>query len=248
MVDAMVLEIDDVSFSYCRPDEALPVLDGVSLHIGRGELVAVIGPSGCGKSTLFNLAAGLCRPDAGEIRQGEGIKAAYMPQRDLLLPWRTVLDNAVLGPDLQGGDLAAARQKAYALLPLFGLEGFAMAYPRELSGGMRQRAALLRTALLERELMLLDEPFGALDALTRLGMQEWLLTIQKSLDRTILLTTHDIDEAILLADRLYVLSTRPARVLREIAIPFPRPRSRSIAAQPEFISLKTAIWELLQRS
>jgi ABC-type nitrate/sulfonate/bicarbonate transport system ATPase subunit len=241
-----LLELQDVCLAFRRKEGGvLPVLDRVSLAARRGEFVALVGPSGCGKSTLFNAVTGLVTPDAGEIRRADGARVAYMPQRDLLLPWRTVLGNALLGPDLQGQDLAPARKAAQRLLPLFGLEGFASAYPRELSGGMRQRAALLRTALLDREIMLLDEPFGALDALTRAEMQEWLLGVWQNLSRTILFTTHDIDEALFLADRVYVLSARPARVVLELPVELPRPRPRSIVLTREFNALKSALWEAL---
>lgn len=246
MTEPFVLQVKDVSLAFKRQDGgALPVLDGVSLAARRGEFVALVGPSGCGKSTIFNAVTGLVTPDSGEIRRAEGAQVAYMPQRDLLLPWRTVLGNALLGPDLQGRDLAEARQTVLRLLPLFGLQGFAGAYPRELSGGMRQRAALLRTALLDRQIMLLDEPFGALDALTRAELQEWLLDVWQRLDRTILFTTHDIEEALFLADRVYVLSARPARVVLELPVGLPRPRPRSVVTQPAFNALKSALWEAL---
>jgi ABC-type nitrate/sulfonate/bicarbonate transport system ATPase subunit len=242
---APLLELQEVSLNYRRKDGVLPVLDRVSLAAWPGEFVALIGPSGCGKSTLFNAVTGLIQPDSGEIRRAGGVRVAYLPQRDLLLPWRTVLGNALLGPDLQGHALARAREAALRLLPLFGLDSFADAYPRELSGGMRQRAALLRTVLLEREIMLLDEPFGALDALTRAELQEWLLGIWQSLGRTILFTTHDIEEALFLADRIYVLSARPARVARELRVGLPRPRPRSVVTRPEFNALKHTLWEAL---
>lgn len=240
-----ILELEKVHFAYPRRGGAVPVLEGLDLRVGRGEFVAVVGPSGCGKSTLFSLITGAVAPASGSIRRAAGSQVAYMPQRDLLLPWRTVLDNAALGPDLQGKGLARARDEARQLLPLFGLSGFADAYPSELSGGMRQRAALLRTALLEREIMLLDEPFGALDALTRAEMQGWLVEVCRTLSRTVLFTTHDIEEAVFLADRVYVLSARPARLAAELAIPFPRPRTRHLASQPEFSALKTALWNAL---
>lgn len=237
-----ILELDNVGFYYQRRGEAVPVLGGLNLAVPRGEFVAIIGPSGCGKSTLFNLVTGLLAPAEGAIRRAKDTQVAYMPQRDLLLPWRTVLGNAILGPDLQGKRLDEVRSKAEGLLPLFGLEGFADAYPQELSGGMRQRVALLRTVLLEREIMLLDEPFGALDALTRAEMQEWLTTVCQSLNRTVVFTTHDIEEAAYLADRVYVLSPRPARVTLELQIPFPKPRRRSLVAEPDFNSLKAVLW------
>lgn len=241
----VVLELRDVRLALAHRGELLPILGGVDLSLARGEFAAVIGPSGCGKSTLFNVVAGLVRPDAGEVRRAEDDRVAYMPQRDLLLPWRTVLGNALLGPDLQGGDRAAARAKALALLPLFGLDGFGEAMPHELSGGMRQRVALLRTVLLERHIMLLDEPFGALDALTRAEMHEWLLGIWQELSRTVLFTTHDMEEALFLADRVFVLSRRPARVVLELPVGLPRPRRRSLVTEPCFNVLKAELWKAL---
>ncbi|MGE5550816.1 MAG: ABC transporter ATP-binding protein [Bacteroidota bacterium] len=240
-----VLVLNEISYSYRRGAETLPVLDRIGLSVRRGEFVALLGPSGCGKSTLFNLITGLLAPDRGEIGCAPD-SIAYMPQRDLLLPWRTVLDNALLGPDLQGRDLAAVREEALSLLPLFGLDGFAGAYPRQLSGGMRQRAALLRTALLHREIMLLDEPFGALDALTRAEMQAWLLGIWQGLRRTVVMTTHDIEEAVFLADRVYVLSPRPARVVHTLTIPLARPRAREIVTQADFNAVKAELLEKLR--
>jgi ABC-type nitrate/sulfonate/bicarbonate transport system ATPase subunit len=162
----------------------------------------------------------------------------YMPQRDLLLPWRRVLDNVILGPEVHGENLAAARREARGLLPLFGLEGFADSYPTALSGGMRQRAALLRTFLCRKDVMLLDEPFGALDAITRSALQEWLLRLWEQFRYTILFITHDVEEAVFLSDHVYVLTARPARVRLELAIPLPRPRRREMTLTLEFAALK----------
>jgi ABC-type nitrate/sulfonate/bicarbonate transport system ATPase subunit len=243
--DRAILELKGIKVDYRFQGGIMPVLAGIDLYACRGEFVAIVGPSGCGKSTLFGVIAGLFGPDGGEIYREEGTEVAFMPQRDLLLPWRTVIGNAILGPDLQGRDIAQAREKAARLISVFGLEGFENAHPRELSGGMRQRVALLRTALLEREIMLLDEPFGALDALTRSEMQEWLLGIWRTLGATILFTTHDIEEAVFLADRVYVLSARPARVVLELPIPLERPRPRSVVTLPEFNALKRRLWEAL---
>lgn len=227
----------------------LLALDNVSLHAAGGEFVSIIGPSGSGKSTLFNIICGLLQPDAGQVLldgqavQGRAGTFGYMPQKDLLLPWRSVMGNVVLGPELRGDDPEQSRREARELLPLFGLEGFADAYPALLSGGMKQRAALLRTFLTHREVLLLDEPFGALDALSRGDLQEWLLDIWARFGKTILFITHDVDEALFLSDRVYVLSPRPGRVKRVLAVSLPRPRSRSIVAAPEFAALRS---ELLQ--
>ena len=161
-----------------------------------------------------------------------------MPQRDLLMPWRNVLDNVILGPEIHGEDLAVARREAQELLPLFGLHGFADAYPASLSGGMRQRAALLRTFLCRKDIMLLDEPFGALDAITRRSLQQWLLQVWQRFRHTILFITHDVEEAIFLSDVVYVLSPRPARVRTTLTIPLSRPRTQEMTLTPEFAALK----------
>jgi ABC-type nitrate/sulfonate/bicarbonate transport system ATPase subunit len=245
------LEVIDLHHGYPAPGGRLPVLDGVSLAAGAGEFVSIVGPSGGGKSTLLNLIAGLERPERGrilldgaEITGRRGLVAS-MPQRDALLPWRSVLDNAVLPALVRGEDAAAARREAAALLDRFGLAGFGAALPAALSGGMRQRAALLRTVLWHRPVMLLDEPFGALDAVTRAHLQVWLQGLWDRLDRTILLVTHDIDEAILLSDRVYVLSGRPGRVELEVPIALPRPRDERVMAGAAFLDYRTLLRQQL---
>jgi len=169
----------------------------------------------------------------------------YMPQRDLLMPWRSVLDNAIVPLELRGVPRGQARERAREMLPLFGLEEFAGAYPSELSGGMRQRAALLRTMLTERDILLLDEPFGALDALTRREMEDWLLGIWREFRQTVLFITHDVEEALYLADRVVVLSARPGRVKRILKVDFPRPRRHSILADPAFARQVAELLEAL---
>ena len=229
----------------------LLALDNVSLHAAAGEFVSIIGPSGSGKSTLFNIICGLLQPDAGQVLldgqavQGRAGTFGYMPQKDLLLPWRSVLGNVVLGPELRGDGPEQSRREARELLPLFGLDGFADAYPALLSGGMKQRAALLRTFLTHREVLLLDEPFGALDALSRGDLQEWLLGIWAKFGKTILFITHDVDEALFLSDRVYVLTPRPGRVRTVITVPLPRPRRRSLVAAPEFAALRAQLLQAL---
>jgi NitT/TauT family transport system ATP-binding protein len=199
-------------------------LDGVDLRIAAGELVAVVGPSGCGKSTLLELVCGLQAPDTGTL---QAPPAALMPQRDGLLPWLSALDNAALARRVAGDSRGEARAKAHAHFAAFGLEGFERAKPAELSGGMRQRVAFLRTLLSGRGVLCLDEPFAALDALTRAQMQSWLAEALALEPRTVLLVTHDVEEAVLLADRVVLLSPRPGRVVLELAVPLPRPRSRT---------------------
>jgi ABC-type nitrate/sulfonate/bicarbonate transport system ATPase subunit len=199
-------------------------LDGVSLRVPARHTVAVAGPSGCGKSTLLELVCGLQAPDAGRI---ESAPAALMPQRDGLLPWLSALDNAALAMRLRGTSRAAARDAAREHFAHFGLEGFERARPRELSGGMRQRVAFVRTLLAGRPVLCLDEPFGALDALTRQRMQEWLAAALAEEPRTVLLVTHDVEEAVLLADAIVLLSPRPGRVVDTLDVPLDRPRHRS---------------------
>lgn len=243
--------VTDVAKTFGRGERALPTLASVSVNAAAGEFVTVVGNSGCGKSTLFNVIAGLELPDTGEVRlHGElslGVtgRVGYMPQRDLLLPWRRLLDNVTLGIEIAGGDLREARREAAELLPDFGLEGFAESYPHQLSGGMRQRAALLRTILTGHDVLLLDEPFGSLDALTRLEMQQWLLDIWEHFGKTILFISHDVDEAILLSDRVYVMSPRPATIVAEIAIELERPRRLAMTAGGRFEGYKRALLEHL---
>jgi ABC-type nitrate/sulfonate/bicarbonate transport system ATPase subunit len=203
---------------------AVQALDGVSLAAAPREVVAVVGPSGCGKSTLLELVCGLTEPDGGSV---EAAPAALMPQRDGLLPWLSALDNAALALRVSGTGRAAARAAAHEHFAAFGLEGFERARPRELSGGMRQRVAFLRTLLAGRPVLCLDEPFGALDALTRAQMQRWLASALEREPRTVLLVTHDVEEAVLLADRLVLLSPRPGRVIATLDVSLPRPRHRT---------------------
>ncbi|NVM93090.1 ABC-type nitrate/sulfonate/bicarbonate transport system ATPase subunit [Variovorax sp. SG517] len=242
-----MLELVNVWKRFGEAQARTVAVSGVNLRIAKGEFVTLVGPSGCGKSTLFNMIAGLLPPDddgsllfgGAPQRDGQLLgKVSFMPQRDLLFPWRTVLDNAILALEVEGVPRKEARERARAMLPEFGLAGFANHHPHQLSGGMRQRVALMRTFLFERDLMLLDEPFGALDALTRSRMQHWLLDIWARHRRTVLFITHDIDEAIVLGDRVLVMSARPGTVKSETAIDLPRPRDPSVVLTPEFIRIK----------
>ena len=196
----------------------------MSLTIPDGRLVSLIGPSGCGKSTLFSIIAGLLRPTTGDVlADGESIvgrpgHVAYMLQKSLLLPWRTIIDNIILAAEVRGVPKRESIARAQPLIEHYGLGGFEQHYPHELSGGMRQRASLLRTMLYDRDVVLLDEPFGALDAQTRLLMQSWLLQVWSDLGKTILFVTHDIDEAIYLSDEIYVFTARPGRIKAHIKI------------------------------
>ena len=229
----------------------LPILEGIDLCAGENEFVAIVGPSGCGKSTLFNIVAGLLLPDSGHVyMNGKDIKGtpgsvAYMMQKDLLLDWRTILENVTLGPELSGEPRPSFRNRARDLMRRFGLEGFESFYPSALSGGMRQRAALLRTVLCDKRVLLLDEPFGALDALTRAAMHVWLLDIWQDFRRTVLFITHDPEEAVFLSDRIYVLTSRPARVKGIVEVSLPRPRGHEIIGTLEFAQLKRRVLDLV---
>jgi ABC-type nitrate/sulfonate/bicarbonate transport system ATPase subunit len=234
---------------------SVKALQDLQVEIRPGELVTVVGPSGCGKSTLFNILAGLEEPDPGNILRFKGRSSAasdllgqvsFMPQRDLLLPWRNVIDNAILALEVEGIPRSEARRQALEMLPEFGLAGFESQYPNQLSGGMRQRVALMRTFLFKRDLMLLDEPFGALDALTRSMMQRWLLDVWQKHKRTVLFITHDVDEAIFLGDRVLVMTARPGKVKLEQAVDLPRPRKADIVTSPEFIALKKTLLEAIE--
>jgi ABC-type nitrate/sulfonate/bicarbonate transport system ATPase subunit len=231
---------------------SVEVLQDVSLTVGEGEFVSLVGPSGSGKSTLFQLIGGLLAADGGEIRvdgksaAGKRGLIAYMPQQAALLPWRTVAANVELALEIAGVGRAEARALSRDWLVRVGLDGYADAYPHVLSGGMQQRVSFIRALLSPQKLMCLDEPFGALDALTRMQMQEWLLKLWEANRRAVLLVTHSIEEALLLSDRVIVLSEKPARVLRDIRVPFARPREEKLWRTPEFNRLKDEIYELLK--
>lgn len=221
------ISLEGVGFTYRGlRGGAVRALASVSLRCGDGELLAVVGPSGCGKSTLLELLCGLRSPDAGTIACPP---AVLMPQRDLLLPWLSALDNAALALRIAGLSRGAARSRARQLFAELGLDGFQQAHPSELSGGMRQRVAFLRTLLSGKPVLCLDEPFGALDAITRGEMQEWLAGTLARERRTVVLVTHDVEEAMLLADRVAVLSPRPGRVIAQLEVEVARPRARTDA-------------------
>ena len=229
---------------------ALTALAGIDLTLRQDEITAVVGPSGSGKSTLLELVAGLQEPDEGMVRVGAAVSAAerraacaYMPQRDLLLPWRDALGNAALALECQGVPRAEARRRAEPLFERFGLAQFERSRPAELSGGMRQRVAFLRTLLPGRPILLLDEPFGALDAITRADLQEWLAAMLLEEPRTVLLVTHDVEEAVFLADRVIVLSARPGRMVAEFEVTLPRPRS---VTDPDLAALRRDALEALR--
>jgi ABC-type nitrate/sulfonate/bicarbonate transport system ATPase subunit len=222
VADAVNVELVSRVFGSRRgPVQALA---GMSLRAAPHEVVAVVGPSGCGKSTLLELICGLQQPDSGTVRAEP---AAFMPQRDLLLPWLSAIDNAGLALRAHGASREAARQAAAPWLERFGLAPFERTRPAKLSGGMRQRVAFLRTLLAGKPVLALDEPFASLDALTRLQMQGWLSHVLASEPRTVILVTHDVEEAVMLGDRVLVMSPRPGRTVAEIEIKLPRPRKRT---------------------
>lgn len=232
-------------------EEPVTALSDISLDVPAGAFVSIIGQSGCGKTTLFNILAGLVVPTEGKVlHDGRDITGragiiSYMLQKDLLLPWRTVLDNVIYGLELKGMKKAKAREHALPYLERYGLGGFAGQYPGALSGGMRQRAALMRTLLCNNDPIMLDEPFAALDAQTRFRMQSWLLGLWADFNLTVLFVTHDIDEAIFLSDEVVVLSPRPGRIQRRIAIDAPRPRGRDFITSVRFAELKAECLDLL---
>jgi ABC-type nitrate/sulfonate/bicarbonate transport system ATPase subunit len=230
-----VVELTAVHKSF----DEVQVLKGLSAHVKEGELVSVLGPSGCGKSTLMNIITGILRSDSGNVSISG--KIGYMQQKDLLLPWRTILDNVILPQSIGGRKKSAAREEAAPYFNIFGLEGYENKYPYELSGGMRQRASFLRAFLAFGDIMLLDEPFGALDSITRRKLQEWLLEVKKETGVTILFITHDIEEAILLSDRIYILSEKPSAVRAEIALDFHREDKGQRLVSPRFIGYKKQI-------
>jgi NitT/TauT family transport system ATP-binding protein len=224
----------------------LRALDGLDLAVHPGEVVGIVGPSGCGKSTLLELVAGLQEPSDGAVTvaaarvPAERLElCAYMPQRDLLLPWLSAIDNAALGPSVRGARRDQARAAAAPAFDRLGLAGFEQARPRELSGGMRQRVAFLRTLLAGKPVLLLDEPFASLDAITRAEMQTWLAGVLREDAHTVLLVTHDVEEALYLSDRVVVLTSRPGRVAELIEVPSPRAADRAAAVTaPNFTELR----------
>ncbi len=233
------VRIEAVNRAFRTKRGPVAALAGVSLHVAPREIVAVVGPSGCGKSTLLELICGLQQPDAGRVVSGA---AALMPQRDLLLPWLSALDNAALALRARGVSRPQARAAAAPWLERFGLAGFEHARPAEMSGGMRQRVSLLRSLLAGKPVLALDEPFASLDAITRAQMQGWLSHVLEREPRTVVLVTHDVEEAVVLADRVIVFSPRPGRVRDEIEVALARPRHR---ADPALLALREQAFEAL---
>lgn len=244
MTTPPAVQLSRISRRYDTDNGSVLAVEDVDLHADAGEWVTLIGPSGCGKSTLFNLVAGLDQPSSGEIRIGGSVlddrlgASAYLPQRDALLPWRRVVDNVTLPLELAGRPRREARRVAEPLLERFGLFAFAGSWPWQLSGGMRQRVAVLRTIVTRPGLLLLDEPFGALDGITRTDLQQWLGGVLADDGATVLLVTHDVTEAVFLSDRVIVMSPRPGRVVTEVAVDLPRPRRVEDQETPAFVELE----------
>lgn len=246
------LVIDGISKSYMRSKELFPVLDGLSMNVRAGEFATLIGPSGSGKSTLFRIIGGVEQPDGGRVFiDGTDVTSqrgliSYMPQQAALFPWLTVAGNIASALSATGTSKREAKELAISWLDKIGMGAFAGEFPHVLSGGMQQRVSFLRALLMKRDLMCLDEPFAALDALTRADMQRWLLELWEADRRSVLFVTHSIEEALLLSDRIYVLSSAPARVVREVVVPFARPRRGDVWTDPAFMSLKQEVLALLE--
>lgn len=248
------LELLGVTQSFGGNSRDSVVLSDLSLYVGEGEFVSIIGPSGSGKSTLFQIVGGVLRPDCGRImiegRDVTGVTGhiSYMPQHNTLLPWRNVLDNIVLGLEVAGGTpKREAARMAGEWLQRIGLSEYEKAYPHVLSGGMQQRVAFLRAMLSPQPVMCLDEPFGALDALTRSEMQRWLLGLWEQDRRSVLFVTHSIEEALFLSDRIYLFSDKPTSVVEEVPVAFERPRADDLFRNPEFIRLRGHIYDLMKK-
>ena len=246
------IDLRAISKSFPVEGGEVQALASVSLGIERGEFISLVGPSGCGKSTLLRILAGLSRPDSGDaVVDGQAVArprddVGIVFQRPVLLPWRRVMDNILLPVDVARADRAAYRQRAEELIALVGLQGFADRYPAQLSGGMQQRVAICRALILQPKTLLMDEPFGALDAITRDQMGVELLCIWSEVGATVLFITHSIPEAVFLSDRVAVMSRRPGRILEVVEIPLPRPRVLSVLGEPEFGRLTAHIREFVE--
>jgi ABC-type nitrate/sulfonate/bicarbonate transport system ATPase subunit len=227
------------------------VVNNISFTLKEREFISLIGPSGCGKSTIFNIISGLSTPDEGTVYidgkdyTGKTGRVSYMYQKDLLLPWKRIIDNVAIPLIIKGYSKKESRKMVEEYFKLFGLEGFEYKYPFQLSGGMRQRAALMRTYMFSKDIILLDEPFGGLDAITKSRMQYWLLEVLEKLKASVLFITHDIEEAVFLSDRVFILSDRPASIKEEISIDLPKPRKKEIITKEKFNDYKRYILNVL---
>jgi len=249
--DVKMLTFKNVTFRY--PEDSEAMMTNLSFHVDRGEFVSLIGASGCGKSTIFRLINRLLEADQGEIyvdgKEIHGIKsyAGYMPQKDLLFPWRTIEKNLCLPMEIQKKSKAEQEKRVAEVLKEVGLEDYRNKYPKDLSGGMRQRISFARTLLTDADLMLLDEPFSALDALTRMDMQEWLLSQWQHFHKTILFITHDVEEAIFLSKKIYIITDTPITELEVVEVPEGYPRDREFLRRPDIEALKAKLTMKLRR-
>jgi ABC-type nitrate/sulfonate/bicarbonate transport system ATPase subunit len=243
-----IIRTENISLSFTETGQ---VLESISLNVKEGEFVSIIGPSGSGKSSIFQCIGGVLVPEKGDIFlgdkkiTGETGHISYMPQQNSLLPWRTVLDNVLLGQELRKKTNV---EEAKSWLHKVGLSEYENAYPHQLSGGMKQRVAFIRALISPASLLLLDEPFSALDEFTRLDMQKWLLSIWEKERKSILFITHNIEEALFLSDRIYLISERPANILKEIKVTFPRPRNEDLLMDDQFQNMKKEIFKSLKGS
>jgi putative hydroxymethylpyrimidine transport system ATP-binding protein len=248
-----VLEFQNITFQYpSEKAQTESILKNISFQINDGEFISIIGPSGSGKSTIFRLITGLEQPDSGDILMNGEITSdrlgsvGYMPQQDLLMPWRSIMDNAILPLEIKGIEKEEAQSQVSILLEDFGLKGVENLFPGDLSGGMKQRVSFLRTILSGSNTLLLDEPFSALDAITRLTMQEWLLEQWEKMKKTILFITHDVDEALFLSDRIFVTGQKPITTIQEVKVPLGRLRALHDLGRPEVIKLKEQLIQQLR--
>ena len=247
-----MIEIRGVHKEFAKGERRVVALQDIDLTVAEREFVAILGPSGCGKSTLLNMVAGFDLPTRGSVKVAGETIIAPAPSRGVvfqepaLFPWLTVMDNVVFGPRTVGQRAADYRARAAQIIEQIGLSGFEASYPAELSGGMRQRVGIARVLIMEPKVLLMDEPFGSLDAQTRTLMQELLLSLWERHHQTVLFVTHDIEEAILLADRVCVMTSRPGRIKKSIAVPMPRPRSIESTTSPEFNALRREVLELIR--
>jgi NitT/TauT family transport system ATP-binding protein len=246
------LELRGISMLYTRRGRRFEALRNVSLRVDPGQFISIVGASGCGKTTLLRIVDGLVAPTRGEVRvDGRAVTTpgpdrGFVFQQDALFPWRTVLNNVIFGLEVQGKSKREARERADGLIRLVGLAGFEQHFPHELSGGMRQRANLARALTIDPDILLMDEPFAALDAQTREIMQAELLRIWRSNRKTVLFVTHQIDEAVYLADRVVVMTSRPGQIKAVLEVDIPRPRDLSVKRTPVFVELVDTIWKMIE--
>ena len=247
-----MIELDDVWKEFAKGERRVLALESISLNVAEREFVAILGPSGCGKSTLLNMVAGFDRPTRGLVRVDGKEIAEPSPRRGVvfqepaLFPWFSVMENVVFGPKTQGQKAADYRPRAEQIIEQVGLRGFETSYPAELSGGMRQRVGIARVLIMQPQVLLMDEPFGSLDAQTRMLMQELLLWVWEQHHQTVLFITHDIEEALLLADRVCVMTARPGRIKKNINVRIPRPRAIEVTTSPEFNALRGEVLALIR--